>query len=100
LRTLISEIVLTVHSSERRVALEICWEGGARTELQLRLGANVFERWQTSRFGMLDISNAAPPPQSSLTQTAKFDTSQARHKFGTSALDIPAHELHFAVSGV
>ncbi len=48
LRTLINEIVLTVHTSERRAALEICWEGGARTELQVPLGANVFERRRTS----------------------------------------------------
>jgi excisionase family DNA binding protein len=48
LRTLIGEIVLTIHTGERRAALEICWEGGARTELQVRLGANVFERRRTS----------------------------------------------------
>ena len=48
LRTLINEIVLTVHTSERRAALEICWEGGARTELQVQLSANVFERQRTS----------------------------------------------------
>jgi biotin operon repressor len=48
LRTLISEIILTVHSDERRAELEICWEGGSRTELQLRLAANVFERRRTS----------------------------------------------------
>ena len=48
LRTLIGEVVLTIHASERRAALEICWEGGARTELQVRLGANVFESRRTS----------------------------------------------------
>ncbi len=48
LRTLVSEIVLTVHTSERCAEVEICWEGGARTELQVQLGANVFERRRTS----------------------------------------------------
>jgi DNA invertase Pin-like site-specific DNA recombinase/biotin operon repressor len=48
LRTLISEIVLTIHASERRADIEICWEGGARTELQVQLSANVFERHRTS----------------------------------------------------
>lgn len=48
MHTLIGEVVLTIHASERRAALEICWEGGARTELQVRLGANVFERRRTS----------------------------------------------------
>jgi DNA invertase Pin-like site-specific DNA recombinase len=48
LRTLISEIVLTIHTDERRAMLEVCWEGGARTELQVPLRANVFERRRTS----------------------------------------------------
>jgi excisionase family DNA binding protein len=48
LRTIISEIVITIHSGERRAALEICWEGGARTELQMRLNANVLDRRRTS----------------------------------------------------
>ena len=48
LRTLISEIVLTIHSDERRAEVEICWEGGARTELTVPLGTNVFERRRTS----------------------------------------------------
>lgn len=48
LRTLISEVLLTVHTAERRADVEICWEGGAKTELQVRLAANVFERHRTS----------------------------------------------------
>jgi excisionase family DNA binding protein len=48
LRTLIGEVVLTIHAGERRADVEICWEGGARTELAVRLGANVFERRRTS----------------------------------------------------
>ena len=49
LRTLISEIVLTIHTDERRAEVEICWEGGANTELQVRLGTNVFERRAQAR---------------------------------------------------
>jgi len=48
LRTIISEIVLTIHATERRADVEICWEGGARTELAVRLNANVLERRRTS----------------------------------------------------
>jgi excisionase family DNA binding protein len=48
LRTIISEIVLTIHAAERRADVEICWEGGARTELAVRLNANVLERRRTS----------------------------------------------------
>ncbi len=48
LRTLISEVLLTVHASERRADVEVCWEGGARTELHVQLAANVFERHRTS----------------------------------------------------
>jgi hypothetical protein len=48
LRTLIGEIVLTIHTGERRAEVEICWEGGARTEFAVPLAANVFERRRTS----------------------------------------------------
>ena len=48
LRTLIGEVVLTIHVSERRADVEICWEGGAKTELQVPLGTNVFDRRRTS----------------------------------------------------
>ena len=37
LRTLISEIVVTVTEAPRRAEVEICWEGGARTELTVPL---------------------------------------------------------------
>lgn len=37
LRTLISEVVVTVNGPERRADVELSWEGGAQTELQLRL---------------------------------------------------------------
>jgi DNA invertase Pin-like site-specific DNA recombinase len=37
LRTLISEIVVTVTDTPRRAELEICWEGGARTQLTVPL---------------------------------------------------------------
>ena len=37
LRTLISEIVVTVTEEPRQAEVEICWEGGARTELTVTL---------------------------------------------------------------
>jgi excisionase family DNA binding protein len=37
LRTLISEIVVTVTEAPRRAEVEICWEGGARTQLTVPL---------------------------------------------------------------
>jgi DNA invertase Pin-like site-specific DNA recombinase/predicted DNA-binding transcriptional regulator AlpA len=37
LRTLISEIVVTVTDAPRRADVEICWEGGARTQLTVPL---------------------------------------------------------------
>jgi DNA invertase Pin-like site-specific DNA recombinase len=39
LRTLIHEIVVTVHTEERRAEVEIAWEGGARSELAVKLNA-------------------------------------------------------------
>jgi excisionase family DNA binding protein len=44
LRSLISDVVVTVHAAERRAAIEICWEGGAKTELSVRLNARGPER--------------------------------------------------------
>jgi DNA invertase Pin-like site-specific DNA recombinase len=44
LRTLINDVVVTTHVAERRAAVEICWEGGARTELSVRLNARGPER--------------------------------------------------------
>ena len=37
LRTLITEVTLTVREEPRRVEIEIAWEGGARSELQVTL---------------------------------------------------------------
>jgi excisionase family DNA binding protein len=37
LRTLIGEIVVTVTEAPRRAEVEICWEGGARTQLTIAL---------------------------------------------------------------
>jgi excisionase family DNA binding protein len=37
LRTLISEVIVTAHPDEHRAAVEVCWEGGARTELSVPL---------------------------------------------------------------
>lgn len=39
LRTLIGEVIVTCNHDERRAAVEICWEGGARTEFGVRLNA-------------------------------------------------------------
>jgi DNA invertase Pin-like site-specific DNA recombinase len=39
LRTLIREIVVTVNSKQRHAAVEIAWEGGARSELTVKLNA-------------------------------------------------------------
>jgi len=44
LRTLVSDVIVTVHAAERRADVEICWEGGARTELTVRLNARGPER--------------------------------------------------------
>jgi excisionase family DNA binding protein len=37
LRTLISEVIVTAHRDDGRAAVEVCWEGGARTELSVTL---------------------------------------------------------------
>jgi hypothetical protein len=39
LRTLIAEIVVTVHAEQRQAAVEIAWEGGARSQLMVKLNA-------------------------------------------------------------
>ena len=39
LRTLIREIVVTVNAEQRQAAVEIAWEGGARSELSVKLNA-------------------------------------------------------------
>jgi excisionase family DNA binding protein len=39
LRTLIREIVVTVHAEQRRADVEIAWEGGASSELHVKLNA-------------------------------------------------------------
>jgi DNA invertase Pin-like site-specific DNA recombinase len=39
LRTLIREIIVTVNAAERRAEVEIAWEGGARSELQVKLNS-------------------------------------------------------------
>jgi hypothetical protein len=40
LRTLISEVVVTIDRTEHRAGVEMFWEGGARTELQIPLNRN------------------------------------------------------------
>ncbi|MQA75757.1 MAG: recombinase family protein [Solirubrobacterales bacterium] len=44
LRTLVREVVVTVNTPERRAAVEVSWEGGARSELSVRLNRRGPER--------------------------------------------------------
>jgi hypothetical protein len=44
LRTLVRDVIVTVHAADKRADIEICWEGGARTELAVRLNARGPER--------------------------------------------------------
>ncbi len=44
LRALIAEVVVTCHPEERRADVEVAWEGGARTELSVKLNARGPER--------------------------------------------------------
>jgi excisionase family DNA binding protein len=44
LRILISEVVATVNAPERRAQVEVAWEGGARSELSLKLNSRGPER--------------------------------------------------------
>jgi excisionase family DNA binding protein len=44
LRSLISEVTVTVREEPRRAEIEVAWEGGARTELQVRLVRRGFKR--------------------------------------------------------
>ena len=44
LRTLLSDVIITVDAAERRADVELCWEGGARTELHVKLNARGPER--------------------------------------------------------
>jgi hypothetical protein len=48
LRALIGEVVVTVKDDPRRAEIEIVWEGGARTELQVPLIRRGGERHRTS----------------------------------------------------
>jgi excisionase family DNA binding protein len=47
LRTLLSEVIVTVREPERLAELELVWEGGARSELQVRLNRRGPERHRT-----------------------------------------------------
>ncbi len=49
LRTLISEVIVTCHHDERRAVVEVCWEGGASTELTVPL--NVRGPLELNRIG-------------------------------------------------
>jgi DNA invertase Pin-like site-specific DNA recombinase len=44
LRTLIRDVIVTAHPADKRADVEICWEGGGRTELTVRLNARGPER--------------------------------------------------------
>jgi hypothetical protein len=39
LRTLVNDVIVTVKAAERRADVELCWEGGARTALSVKLNA-------------------------------------------------------------
>ena len=47
LRTLIAEVIVTVREPEQRAVVEIVWEGGARSELGVRLNRRGPERRRT-----------------------------------------------------
>jgi DNA invertase Pin-like site-specific DNA recombinase len=44
LRTLLSDVTVTVNTAARRADVELCWEGGARTELSVKLNSRGPER--------------------------------------------------------
>jgi DNA invertase Pin-like site-specific DNA recombinase len=44
LRTLVRDVIVTAHPADKRADVEICWEGGASTELSVRLNARGPER--------------------------------------------------------
>lgn len=44
LRTLARDVIVTVQAADKRADVEICWEGGARTQLTVRLNARGPER--------------------------------------------------------
>jgi excisionase family DNA binding protein len=48
LRTLVSEVIVTINQEPRRAEVEIIWEGGARTELTVPLVKRGTERNRTS----------------------------------------------------
>lgn len=48
LRTLVGEVIVTVNDDPRRAEIEIVWEGGARTKLQVPLIRRGGERHRTS----------------------------------------------------
>jgi DNA invertase Pin-like site-specific DNA recombinase len=48
LRTLVRDVIVTVQAADKRADVEICWEGGARTELTVRLNARGPERRRLS----------------------------------------------------
>ena len=48
LRALVQEVVVTVHGPEAHAAVDVFWEGGARTELVVRLNRRGGERHRTA----------------------------------------------------
>jgi excisionase family DNA binding protein len=48
LRALVREVVVTVHAPEAQAAVEVFWEGGARTDLVVRLNRRGGERQRTA----------------------------------------------------
>jgi excisionase family DNA binding protein len=59
LRTLVSEVIVTVQQQPRRAEVEIIWEGGARTKLQVPLIRRGGERRRTSEDTVMLIRRLA-----------------------------------------
>src|SRR4051794_32521300 len=62
LRTLVGDVIVTVHAAERRADVELCWEGGARTHLSVRLNARGPERRRLPEDTLELIRRLPPPP--------------------------------------
>ncbi len=111
LRTLITEITITVIEEPRRAAIEILWEGGARTELEIRLwrrGAKrtctpedtvdlirrLAEHTLTRRSRRSSTSKGAGPAPACCSQTAREVSPPAERHPGGAATGPRQRDLH------
>src|SRR3954462_14136001 len=80
LRTLVRDVIVTAHRADKRADVEICWEGGARTELTVRLNARGPERRRLSE-DTVDLVRrlAAHPPDHQIASIL----SRNGHRTGT-----------------